>query len=197
LGSFAKLISLGKEMDAPITPETDVDVVDVASRLRLAIARLHRILRQQAGTGLSPSQQSVLASIDVNTTLTLGELAAFEQVAPPTITKIVAKLAEDGLVERTVDARDRRVARVAVTPEGHRRMDHSRQRRNAWLAQRLAELPAGDARRLVAALDVIEKLAGPMPSPPAVPSAPSGPSASPGPSAPPDEAGETADPVPS
>lgn len=156
-------------MDAPLPPDADVDadmvdVVDVADRLRLAIARLHRLLRQQAGTGLSPSQQSVLASIDVRTSLTLGELAVLEQVAPPTITRIVAKLADDGLVERTVDARDRRVARVTVTPEGHRRMDHSRQRRNAWLAQRLGELPAGDARRLLDALDVLEELAGPLTS---------------------------------
>jgi DNA-binding MarR family transcriptional regulator len=150
-------------MDTPLSPDADVDVVEVADRLRLTIARLHRLLRQQAGTGLSPSQQSVLASIDARTTLTLGELAVLEQVAPPTITRIVAKLADDGLVERAVDAHDRRVARVSVTPEGHRRMDHSRQRRNAWLAQRLGELPAGDARRLLDALDVLEELAGPMP----------------------------------
>jgi DNA-binding MarR family transcriptional regulator len=158
LDSFATLISLGKEM----TGESDID--EVAARLRLAVARLGRQLRQQAGTGLSPSQHSVLASIDVNTTLTLGELAAIEQVAPPTITRIVAKLADDGLVERTVDPIDRRVARVSVTAEGHRRMDLSRHRRNAWLAQRLDELPSGDAERLAAALEVLEALAGPIPS---------------------------------
>jgi DNA-binding MarR family transcriptional regulator len=107
-----------------------------------------------------------LASIDVNTTLTLGELAAIEQVAPPTITRIVAKLADDGLVERTTDPVDRRVARVSVTTEGHRRMDLSRHRRNAWLARRLDELPADDTERLAAALAVLEELAGPVPSAP-------------------------------
>ena len=144
----------------------DTDITEIATRLRLAVARLGRQLRQQAGTGLSPSQHSVLASIDANTTLTLGELAVIEQVAPPTITRIVAKLADDGLVERTVDPVDRRVARVSVTPEGHRRMESSRHRRNAWLARRLDELPPGDVDRVAAALDVLEELAGPLPSVP-------------------------------
>ena len=144
--------------------EPDTDVVDIAARLRLAVARLGRQLRQQAGTGLSPSQHSVLASIDVNATLTLGELAVIEQVAPPTITRIVAKLADDGLVERSVDPVDRRVTRVSVTSEGHRRIDLSRHRRNAWLARRLDELPPGDTERLAAALDVLEELAGPLPT---------------------------------
>jgi DNA-binding MarR family transcriptional regulator len=161
---------------------TELDIDEVAARLRLAVARLGRQLRQQAGTGLSPSQHSVLASIDVNTTLTLGELAVIEQVAPPTITRIVAKLADDGLVERTVDPVDRRVVRVSVTPEGHRRMDLSRHRRNAWLAQRLDDAEPGDVERLAAALDVLEELAGPLPSAPEA--AASEPSASSAPVAP-------------
>jgi DNA-binding MarR family transcriptional regulator len=148
--------------DTEIDTEIDTDIVEVAARLRLAVARLGRQLRQQAGTGLSPSQHAVLASIDVHTTLTLGELAAIEQVAPPTITRIVAKLADDGLVERAPDPVDRRVVRVSVTAEGHRRMDLSRHRRNAWLARRLDELPPGDTERLADALDVLEELAGPL-----------------------------------
>jgi DNA-binding MarR family transcriptional regulator len=174
----------------PVLPDID----EVAARLRLAVARLGRHLRQQAGTGLSPSQHAVLASIDANTSLTLGELATIEQVAPPTITRIVTKLADDGLVERTVDPVDRRVTRVSVTAEGHRRMDLSRHRRNAWLARKIDDLAAGDAVRLAAALDVLEALAGPAPAsappssaPPAPPAAPSGASAEPQPpsSAPP------------
>src|SRR5215204_5725310 len=118
----------------PRHPDADepVDIVDVAARMRLATARLARQLRQQAGTGLSPSQHSVLASIEARETLTLGELAAIEQVAPPTITKIVSKLDDDGLVSRTVDERDRRVARVTVSQAGQARLDAARSRRDAW-----------------------------------------------------------------
>jgi DNA-binding MarR family transcriptional regulator len=135
------------------------DHLDVAARLRLSTARLARILRQQAGTGLSPSQQSVLASIEVHGPLTLGRLAKIEQVTPPTITKIVGKLEDDGLVSRTVDEADRRISRVAITAEGRRRNEHSRQRRNAWLAERLALMTPADRAVLATALPVIEALA--------------------------------------
>jgi DNA-binding MarR family transcriptional regulator len=157
--------------DAPHRPSPETDVVDVAARLRLAIARLARQLRQQAGTGLSPSQQSVLTSIALQGSITLGELAALEQVAPPTITRIVTKLADDGLVERTTDQSDRRVARVSVSAEGRRRLARSRERRDAWLAQRLEGLPAAEIDRLAAALDALEALAasGAPPSPPGPP----------------------------
>ena len=158
-------------MDPTPRHETEAtDIVDVAARLRLAIARLARQLRQQAGTGLSPSQQSVLTSIALQGSITLGELAAIEQVAPPTITRIVTKLADDGLVERTTDQSDRRVARVSVSAEGRRRLAHSRERRDAWLAQRLEQLPAAEIDRLAGALDALEALAasGAPPSPPPV-----------------------------
>lgn len=144
---------------------------ELAARLRLSIARLARQLRQQADTGLTPSQHSALASIDVNGSLTLGELAAIEQVAPPTITKIVSKLEDDGLVARTPDPADRRIARVTVTEAGHQRMDHSRDRRTAWLVARLGQLTPEQVDRLAAAVDAIEALAGlrspgPAPAPP-------------------------------
>jgi DNA-binding MarR family transcriptional regulator len=143
----------------PSEPGPTEDVAEVAHRLRLATARLARLLRQQAGTGLSPSQSSVLASIEANGSLTLGELAAIEQVAPPTITKIVSKLEDDGLVVRAVDSRDRRVARVSISDVGRARLDQSRSRRDAWLTRRLAQASPTDITRLVDALDVLEALA--------------------------------------
>ena len=76
--------------------------VDV-SRLRLAIVRMARRQRQHAGTGLTPTLQSALAVIDVRGPLTLGQLAAFEQVVPPSITRIVSKLEEMGLVLRLAE----------------------------------------------------------------------------------------------
>lgn len=137
------------------------DPHELAARLRLSTARLARLLRQQAGTGLSPSLTSALASVDLHGPLTLGRLARIEQVTPPTITRIVSRLEEDGLVTRQVDATDRRIVRVRVTPEGQRRLEHSRQRRDAWLARRLVEMSAAQRRGLAAALPVLEALASP------------------------------------
>ncbi|MGH9228678.1 MAG: MarR family winged helix-turn-helix transcriptional regulator [Acidimicrobiales bacterium] len=138
----------------------DFEITELAGRLRLASARLHRRLRQEADAGLSPSQQSALGTIDARGPLTLGDLAAAEHVTPPTITKVIARLEEEGLVHRTVDASDRRVTRVSATREGRRRLEHSRARRNAFLAVRLRELGPDAVRRLHDAIDALEELAG-------------------------------------
>lgn len=137
------------------------DDLELAARLRLATARLARQLRQQSGSGLSLSLQSALAAIDVRGPLSLGELAAIEHIAPPTVTKFVARLEENGLVERRRDPDDRRVTLLSVTAEGRAQLDTSRRRRNAWLALRLAELAPEDVARLAAAIDVLEQLARP------------------------------------
>jgi DNA-binding MarR family transcriptional regulator len=138
---------------------TDDDVLDQAERLRVGTARLARRLRQQAGTGLTPSQSSALLSIDKHGPLTLGRLARIEQIAPPTTTRIVAKLEEDGLVRREPDPNDRRSSLVEATAEGRRRLDHGRRRRSAWLAERLATFDDEQRADVAAALRVIEALA--------------------------------------
>jgi DNA-binding MarR family transcriptional regulator len=138
----------------------DPEITELAGRLRLATARLHRRLRQEADTGLSPSQQSALATIAAQGPLTLGDLATAEQVTPPTITKVVTRLEEEGLIDRTVDLADRRITRVSTTAEGLRRLDHSRARRSAFLAARLDELGPDAVRRLGHAIDALEELAG-------------------------------------
>src|SRR5207253_8526736 len=83
------------------------DPSEVAARLRLSATRLARRLRQEADAGLTPSQLSALAVVDCKGPLTLGSLAEHERVAPPSITKVVARLEAEGLVERTSDAADR------------------------------------------------------------------------------------------
>jgi DNA-binding MarR family transcriptional regulator len=133
-------------------------VDDLAVRLRLAATRLARQLRQQSSAGLSPSQQSALASIDRHGPLTLGELAEHERVAPPTITKVVNKLEADGLVARQADPDDRRFCRVATTPAGDDFLTETRERRDAWLAVRLDALDSDERARLADALEVIESL---------------------------------------
>jgi len=137
------------------------DVVDLAGALRFLVPRLHRQLRQQDSSGLSPALAGALATIAREGPMTLSRLAAAEQVTPPTVTKLVDKLVDAGLVVRRDDPADRRVTRVAATAAGRRRLDAIRTRRAAWLAARLGELPPADLRRLEGALDVLERLAAP------------------------------------
>ena len=79
-------------------------------------------------------------------------------MTPPSITRVVAALERDGLVTRTVDAADRRVSRVGITPEGSRLLRRSRKRKAAYLAQRLGELGDPELGALREALPVLERL---------------------------------------
>jgi DNA-binding MarR family transcriptional regulator len=133
-------------------------VEEMAARLRLSSTRLHRALRRESGVLLSPSQMSALASIDTHGPITLGALAEHEGVAPPSITKVIAVLEDDGYVSRTPDPNDRRVNFVATTPKGSELVAESRRRKTAWLTGRIRELTADQRQRLHDALDVIDEL---------------------------------------
>ncbi len=136
---------------------------EIAARLRLSATRLARRLRQESASGLSPSQFSALAVIHNRGPITLGELAELERVAPPTITKVVAKLEEDGFVERRADPTDKRVSLVQVTTAGGLLHDETKRRRTTWLTGRLRELSPEDQARLADALDALDRLHGDEP----------------------------------
>ncbi|MFZ4517430.1 MAG: MarR family winged helix-turn-helix transcriptional regulator [Microthrixaceae bacterium] len=131
---------------------------DVAPRLQMVVTRLARRMRREAGSEMTPSQLSVLASIHRHGPITLGDLAGCERVAPPTITKVVGKLEEDGLVQRITDAADRRVVRVITTTAGDHLVTSNRARKVAWLDERIEALPARDRARLAGAVQVLERL---------------------------------------
>jgi DNA-binding MarR family transcriptional regulator len=135
-----------------------VTEAELASRLRLAVTRLARRLRTQLPGELSPSQLATLATVERMGPLTLGELSSAERVKPPTMTKIVACLEEQGLVSRTVDQSDRRVARVEATASGLTFLDDSRQQKDAYLAQRLRNVSNEDRMVLEQAADVLERI---------------------------------------
>jgi DNA-binding MarR family transcriptional regulator len=128
------------------------------SRLRLAVMRLGRRLRRQGGGDLTPSQASALSSVERLGPMTLGELSAAEGVRPPTLTKIVAALEEQGLVSRRADPHDRRVAHVAATPVGADLLARARSTSDAYLASRLSALPPDDLAALARAVEVLERL---------------------------------------
>ena len=133
----------------------------LADRLSMATVRLARMLRQQDEGALTPTMRATLGTIARDGPLTLGELAAIEQVAPPTVTKVVGKLEDAGLVTRTVDGDDRRITRVALSDDGVRWLDIDRARRRDWLTDQVHRLHVDDVDRLAAAVEVIERLTAP------------------------------------
>jgi DNA-binding MarR family transcriptional regulator len=132
--------------------------VEVAARLRLAIARTARRLRQEAGVELSPSLAAALATVERHGLLTPSELAERERVQRPTATRIVGRLADAGLVERTADPADGRVSLVSATPKGSALLRRLRGRKNAYLARRLRDLEPQEIATLDRAAEILERL---------------------------------------
>jgi DNA-binding MarR family transcriptional regulator len=145
-----------------ITSAQQAEIAEVAARLRLAIARMARRLRQDAlaaeGAPLSPSLNAALATVEVHGPLTPSELAARERVQRPTATRIIGRLVELDLVERTADPSDRRGALISVTREGRDLLRRLRTRKNAYLARHLRELDPADTATLERAAEVLERM---------------------------------------
>jgi DNA-binding MarR family transcriptional regulator len=130
----------------------------VAAHLRLAITRTARRLRQEAGPELSPSQASALATIERHGPLTPSELAERERIKRPTATRVVARLEEDLLVERTPAAGDARSCLLTLSDEGRSLLARLRRRKTAYLAQRLRSLGRKDLATLEHASNLLEGL---------------------------------------
>jgi DNA-binding MarR family transcriptional regulator len=128
------------------------------SQLRLAIMRLGRRLRQESVGDITASQLSALATVERAGPLSLGDLAEIERIAPPSMTRIAARLEERGLVVRTVVAADRRVALVAITEAGRCVLKQTRTRRDAYLAKRLSAFTAAERETLIRSLPLLERL---------------------------------------
>jgi DNA-binding MarR family transcriptional regulator len=135
----------------------DAETID---RLRRVLTRIsRRVDRQVSGGGLTSTQLSVLASVELRGPLGLSELADYEGVNPTMLSRVVGKLEELGLIQRQVDETDRRAVRVEVTKAGS---DLRRQlliERSALLADRLAILSKNDAATVLAAIPALEALA--------------------------------------
>jgi DNA-binding MarR family transcriptional regulator len=135
-----------------------LDTAALAARLRLGVTRLARKLRQEAEPGITPSMLAALSSAERLGPLTMRELCAAEQVQPPSMTRIVAALAEAGLVAREPDADDRRVVWVRVTGEGRRLLDRSRRRKEVYLARAMRSLRPDELAALEEAAELLERM---------------------------------------
>ncbi len=137
----------------------DTSLAASAARLRLAIVRTARRLRQEAAGAaerLTPTSAAALASVERHGPLTPSELAEIERVKRPTATRTLRVLGEAGLVERTPDPDDGRSALVSVTAAGRERLRRLRGRKNAYLARRMRDLPTADLETLERAAEILE-----------------------------------------
>src|SRR5205809_6179649 len=132
--------------------------VEAADRFHsAAIHALRHVRREDPATGLSAARLSALSVLVFGGPRTLGELAAAEQVRPPTMTRIVQALEVGGLVRRERDADDRRVHRLHATANGRRVMQRGRERRVANLATLLDRLSLDEIARVREAAELVER----------------------------------------
>jgi DNA-binding MarR family transcriptional regulator len=136
-------------------PET----LALADRLHSAAIHLLRRLRQQDVTsGVGPAQLSALSVLVFAGSKTLGELAAAEQVKPPTMSRIVAGLKRRRLVEITRDPHDTRRMHVRTTAKGTRLLQQARRRRIESLARNLSILAPAELAKLNQAVEILKAL---------------------------------------
>jgi DNA-binding MarR family transcriptional regulator len=130
------------------------------TRLYLALARITRSLRRDVGTApVSQGVLSALVTVDREGPLRCGELATREGVAPPSMTKVVAALEQQGFVERLADPEDGRAALISATAAGRALVRSSREQRLHGLARRIEALEPDQLAALEAALPALEALA--------------------------------------
>ncbi|GII58475.1 MarR family transcriptional regulator [Planotetraspora thailandica] len=131
----------------------------LASALRVSLARLNRRLRKQgAHHSLTATQLATLAAVETHTEMTPGELAEHEKVQPPSMTRVIAKLEERGLLLRKPHPTDRRQVTVRLTEAGTELLKEERRMKEAWLARQLKELTPEERAALRVAAPILEKL---------------------------------------
>jgi DNA-binding MarR family transcriptional regulator len=135
--------------------------LDTAARLRIVIGRLSRRLRSTAASrdaGLTPTAISLLLSVVRTGPVRLSELAEGEGLNPTMLSRVIAGMVQDGLLDRSSDEHDRRAGWVKATAAGRRLAERMRRERTAAVNVALAELSDAERRAIVKALPALESL---------------------------------------
>jgi DNA-binding MarR family transcriptional regulator len=136
-----------------------VEAASLADRVHsAAIHLLRRLRRTDPLTGVNPAQLSVL-SVLMGGARTIGDLAAIEQVQPPTMSRLIREMEAAGLIARRRDESDGRVVWIQWTDDGEGVLRRGRELRIAALRDQIDALTVAERRVLVAGLGVIERLA--------------------------------------
>jgi DNA-binding MarR family transcriptional regulator len=134
------------------------DPTSVANRLRPALLRLNRELRRELHSlGVTGGQVSLLVKVQKEPGIGIRELARWERMSTPGMSKYVARLESAGLVRRT-ELEDKRRVGLGLTPEGSRVLSSVKRRRTAWLAERLRGLDPAELDAVDAAVEPLLKL---------------------------------------
>ena len=142
------------------TPLERRSPAQVALLIRESITKVNRRLRQTRPLGdMTIAQISAMLSLETAGAMTPRELAEAERVQPPTITRIIARLEERGLIQRTPHPTDGRQVILAPSPAGRQLLAEYQRVRDEWLAQRVARLSAEERNTLHRAAEILTRIA--------------------------------------
>jgi DNA-binding MarR family transcriptional regulator len=142
-----------------VISEIEAPYAELAAEIRPAILRINRRIRLVNRVGpYTLTQLSALSTVDNHGPLSAGDLAAYERVQPPSMTKVIAALEEAGLVRRDAHPSDKRQAIIAITPEGSALLASSRRTSEAWFAGQLAQLSEDEREQLRALAPILAKI---------------------------------------
>ena len=148
----------GQEVRKPEAENREPEAIAVADRLHsAAIHLLRRVRKQDVATGEGPARLSALSVLVFGGPKTLGELAAAEQVKPPTMSRIVAGLAKSRLIEIAEDPEDARRMQIRATAKGKSILQKGRERRIAYLASQMNRLTPEELKVLGDAVDILAR----------------------------------------
>ena len=136
----------------------------LANDLRPVVLRVARELRKETEQfGVTSRQVTLLWLVKRSPGLTLTALADAEAISAPALSGQVDRLEHAGLLVRVRSEVDRRRVGLELTPEGERLLRSVRERRTAWLADRLGALEPDDLRAIEAAVEPLLKMLGESP----------------------------------
>lgn len=131
---------------------------DLAAEMRVAVMKTSRRLRLESSSEtLTPAQYSVLAALRIRK-YTIGELAQREQIAAPSMTRIIKNLSEAGWVTRAANTEDARQVHIEISKEGLNTFVAARGQRTAWLASRIEQLGEEDRKTLARAAVLLQEM---------------------------------------
>jgi DNA-binding MarR family transcriptional regulator len=143
-----------------MSTSADISAAELAAQLRAPLLRLNRVIRlQRVDTSVTLTQLSALGMIGSRGPMSAGELASYERVQPPSMTKILAGLEDAGLIRRAPHPSDKRQAIIAITDAGSELLESERRSRDAWLSVQLAKLTGDERALLLQVAPLLGKLA--------------------------------------
>jgi len=138
-----------------------MDITELSSSLRNAIGALHKGLRKQsqAVNSYSMTETETIGHLFRNPSLLPTELAGLTRVKTQSMSQILKKLEDNGIIKRTPSKDDLRKVYISLTATGKKMVEKTRYERDEWLRGAIEKTLSGkEIELLEKALPVLNKL---------------------------------------